>query len=236
MLHNSYISRDALNKASCPPPTGVGGRLRRASRYLKIIGCLLQGHDKNALDQTFPDTNRSRYQQAGFTIVEIVMVIVILAIISSVGITRFWGDNKQFTARQFADETLSALRYAQKLAVSSGCHIKADFVATGFTLMQRDITGCTNTANAFNVNVVSPSFDATSQYPLPTGVQWRFYTIDNDTGASILIGPPDFYFDNLGRPIDTATNTPYQNQVLRIDIGIELIDVFVESETGFVHL
>jgi len=45
--------REALNKAPCPLPIGVGGRLRRASGYLKFMGSRLRGNDKNVLDQTF---------------------------------------------------------------------------------------------------------------------------------------------------------------------------------------
>lgn len=164
------------------------------------------------------------------------MVIVIMAIISSVGIVRFWGNNKDFQARQFADETISALRYAQKLAISSGCHIQVNLDVNDIKIRQRDTAGgCTDTSNTVYIDVIDPTSSTTTEYPKPANVSWKFYSIDNDTGVQTENGPFTFYYDTLGRPVDSG-NTPYRNQKIKIDIGTGLTNVFIESETGFVHL
>lgn len=61
-------------------------------------------------------SNKSR--QRGFTLVELVTIIVILGIVSAVALPRFF-DNPVFESRMAADQVKSALRYAQKVAVAS---------------------------------------------------------------------------------------------------------------------
>ena len=72
----------------------------------------------------------------GYTIVEVVLVIVILAIIGSVAGPRFF-DDAAFDERAYYDELVSALRYAQKIAVASGCPVRATVTATSYALSQQ---------------------------------------------------------------------------------------------------
>jgi MSHA pilin protein MshC len=58
----------------------------------------------------------------GFTIVELVVVIIILGIISAVAAPRFF-DLQDYKELAFKDELVSALRFAQKRAVASGCAV-----------------------------------------------------------------------------------------------------------------
>jgi MSHA pilin protein MshC len=54
--------------------------------------------------------------QRGFTMIELIMVIVILGVLAVFAAPMFRTDD--FTARGFHDETLSLLRYAQKTAIA----------------------------------------------------------------------------------------------------------------------
>ena len=72
-------------------------------------------------------------KQLGFTIVELIMVIVILGIISAVALPRFF-DRKNFDERFYFEEALSTVRYGQKLAVASGCPIAFQIDASGYSL------------------------------------------------------------------------------------------------------
>jgi len=72
-------------------------------------------------------------EQRGFTIVELIMVIMILGIISAVAVPRFF-DRKVFDERFYLEEALSTVRYGQKLAVASGCPIAFQIDTSGYSL------------------------------------------------------------------------------------------------------
>lgn len=74
--------------------------------------------------------------QAGVTIVELILVIIILALLSAVAGPRFF-NNKDFGERGYAEELASALRYAQKVAVGSGCLVRVQISTTSYALSQQ---------------------------------------------------------------------------------------------------
>ena len=72
----------------------------------------------------------------GYTIVEVLLVVVILAIIGTLAGPRFF-DNTSFDERAYYDELVSALRYAQKIAVASGCPVRVTIASTSYALAQQ---------------------------------------------------------------------------------------------------
>ena len=92
---------------------------------------------------------------SGFTIIELVLVILLLGILSVVAMGRIF-DGNQFKARGFFDDTVTAVRFAQKLAVSTGCEVRVRLSATGYELDQPvDIAACT--AGVFGDPVDNPA-------------------------------------------------------------------------------
>ncbi len=68
--------------------------------------------------------------------VELVLVIVILAVLASIAGPRFFG-HAEFSERGYRDELAITLRYAQKVAVASGCPVRVTVNAVGYALNQQ---------------------------------------------------------------------------------------------------
>ena len=66
----------------------------------------------------------------GFTLVELIAVMVVVGILAVAALPRFF-DRNVFEARGFLDETRALLRYAQKTAVSQRRTVCVAFAAGG---------------------------------------------------------------------------------------------------------
>ena len=74
-------------------------------------------------------------RNSGFSLVELVTVILLLGILGVFALSRL--DNQDaFAARGFFDDTVAAVRFAHKLALSSGCDVRVILSSTGYQLRQ----------------------------------------------------------------------------------------------------
>jgi MSHA pilin protein MshC len=127
----------------------------------------------------------------GYTIVELVLVIVILAVLGAVAGPRFF-DNAAFDERAYVDELASSLRYAQKVAVASGCRVRADIAAGSYSLAQQ-------TPQAGHCDLADASFPV--QVRLSTGE-----VMSGTAPAGVTTAPAmALVYDALGRT-NLATN------------------------------
>ena len=74
-----------------------------------------------------------RFNQAGFTLIELIITLVIIGILATVVGPRFF-DRKVYDERLFFEDALAAFRYTQKLALAGGCPILASIDEAGFRL------------------------------------------------------------------------------------------------------
>ncbi|ROR34198.1 pilus assembly FimT family protein [Inmirania thermothiophila] len=77
----------------------------------------------------------------GFTLTEAVIVLVLVGVLAVFAAPRLM-DTRAARERGFFDELLSAIRYAQVLAVGSGCPVRVTIEAAGYRV-ERHQTGCT---------------------------------------------------------------------------------------------
>lgn len=96
----------------------------------------------------------------GFTLVELVVVLVIVGALAAVSAPMFFSADV-FRERGFYDETVSAVRYAQKLAVATGCTVRVNVTATGFTLFRAANLAACN-AGTYTTDITDPSSSATT--------------------------------------------------------------------------
>lgn len=101
------------------------------------------------------------------------MVIVVLGILSATALPRFF-DLSAYQERAFFDDTLNAVRYAQKLAVASNCNVLVRISGNQFEVMRPaavDRSLCASTtASDFTQDVPRPGSNETSYQGSQSGV------------------------------------------------------------------
>jgi MSHA pilin protein MshC len=104
----------------------------------------------------------------GFTLVELVLVIVILGVISVTALPMLFS-RTDFEQRGFFDELLQATRYAQKLAVASNCDVQVTLNSGDFALafLNTPHAHCANAA--ISLPSKQPPYDAPSGVTLSAG-------------------------------------------------------------------
>ncbi len=150
----------------------------------------------------------------GLTMVELIVVMVLIGTVAAVAAPRFFGKSG-FDARFFRSDTLSAVRYAQKLAVATGCQVRVSFTASSYTLNLQDGAPCAG--SSFTTAVVHPG----------TGASGYSNTAPNGVTLSSDVSP--LTFDALGRALNTGGSPSDAT------ITVAGLQVLVVGESGFVY-
>ena len=88
-------------------------------------------------------STRNGREQTGFTLIELVVVLVILGVLAAVAGPRFV-DSTAFLQRGYYEELVTALKYSQRLAVASGCPVRVTIAAGSYQARQQAVLngGC----------------------------------------------------------------------------------------------
>jgi len=147
----------------------------------------------------------------GFTLIELVVLMIILGVIAVVALPRFTGTDA-FDQRGLHDETLAVLRYAQKAAIAQRRMVCVTFTQSGATA-KMDANGDGDCADAGD-SLQGPNGSNPFGIAGASGAQY--------TGTT---PPASINFDALGSP-----SSGLSLQVSGLPQSIQ-----VEAQTGYVH-
>lgn len=166
----------------------------------------------------------------GFTLIELIMVMVIIGILAMVAIPRFM--DRTFDERGFHDAVKAAVQHARHVAVASRRFTCVNVVAgtgsAGTVSLRRyttapEVPGTVNCAgtNGIAIDLPAPGRGcAPNQVCAPSGVQLC------PTTCNSLI------FDPLGRAVDSTKSV--LGTVQRITV-LHQTDISVVPETGYIQ-
>ena len=146
-------------------------------------------------------------QLRGFTLVELIMVLVVIGVLAAAALPRFW-DRQVFDSRGFYDQTLSILRYAQKSAIAERRTVCVAFTSTTVTLTIAAAAG----SSVCGSNLVSPAGASP-------------FVVTAKTGVSFAAVPTNFQFNPLGQASIGQT----------ILVTNASGNIVIEQDTGYVH-
>ncbi len=120
---------------------------------------------------------RRAHGPRGYTLIELVTVITLVAILAAVAGPRFF-DTSVFRARAYADELAGAIRFSQKVAVASGCSVLVTATTGGYQASQQTASGnhC-DTTSASWPNVVVNSDGQQVLGTVPSGVTTSAFSL-----------------------------------------------------------
>jgi MSHA pilin protein MshC len=168
---------------------------------------------------------RPRLFGAGFTLVELILVLILVGIVSLYALPRFF-DRTTFDTRAFSDRARATVRYAQKTAIAQNRPIFVNLNNTRIALCFD--AAC---ANPVRAPASRPAIAACAN-----NTTWMCEALP----AGVVSAPVNqvFYFNALGRPFRSGDNEPTSTFAL---LAIALTGsgfnstITIEPETGYVH-
>lgn len=155
----------------------------------------------------------------GFTLVELIIVIVLLGVLAVVAAPRMFNSN-DFYARGFHDESMALLRYAQKTAIAQRRTVCTTFsVSTVSTASLRIASSAA--VGTCDTDLVGPRGDTPG-------------TITSKSGVNYSASPPAAVsFDGLGQPLNSAGIVLTAASTITVTGSGKIITI--EPATGYVH-
>jgi len=143
-------------------------------------------------------------RQAGFTLVELIMTVVIVGILAVFAVPRFF-DADVFKSRGFADQVQASLRYAQKIAIA-----QHRFVCV--TIAGNSLSLATGATAACGTPLTSLSGDGNYVISAPSGVTTSDASFNFNALGSPSAGVTVGVTGDITRNITVEAETGYVHQ------------------------
>jgi MSHA pilin protein MshC len=175
-------------------------------------------------------------QQRGYSLVELIAVMVLIGILGAVGANRFFS-RQDFDLRTFADRTASMLRYGQKLAIAQ--HRNVHVLLDG-----ANIALCYEFQCASGDRVRTPSGSSAPQAGCDNSSDWFCAAVPREltvAHGAATAAPVPLFFDGGGKPyINSTDGATSAQQAVPVAVTITGQDntsytILIENETGYVH-
>jgi MSHA pilin protein MshC len=156
---------------------------------------------------------------AGFTMLELVIVILIAGIVSFIAIGRL-NDTGEVNAHGFAEQVASTLRFVQQAAVAQRRLMYVNVNAgTGL------VNACLDSANPCATPLAAP------------GQSGAALSVQAPGGVVLTTSTAQFAFDPMGQPVDASSGQPLTGriQLLATASDGQQFQVTVEAGSGYVR-
>ena len=179
-------------------------------------------------------------RQGGFTMVELIVVMILIGILGAIGAARFFS-RTGFDAAAFAEQSAAMLRYAQKLAIAQNRPVFIQASAQGIALCYSAASPCASAdrvaspAGTNSGNAATRAFCVSGGTYLPA---WDCEGVPANTTMTLgqaALGT--FSFNGLGRPYrgTDGGDSSFTGQTLTINGDALARTISVEQETGYVY-
>jgi MSHA pilin protein MshC len=173
-------------------------------------------------------------RQRGFTLVELIAVMVIVGILAAAAAVRYF-DRAVYDAAAFTDQARALVRYGQKVAVAQNrpVYVRLDGSSVALCFVSSSGAVCAPSQRVLAASGGN-SGEQTTLNRCEQSTVWACEGTLNGVSYTSSPATSEFSFDALGRPVG-ANGAAFLKTTMNVKAGAGSASVVIEAETGHVH-